>query len=34
MYVGGCLEMATSLRQEDLREVVEGHGVEPTIIYH
>ena len=23
--------MATSLRQEDLREVVEGHGVEPTI---
>ena len=24
-------EVASSLRQEDLREVVEGHGVEPTI---
>jgi hypothetical protein len=24
-------QVATSLRQEDLREVVEGHGVEPTI---
>ena len=23
--------MASNLRQEDLREVVEGHGVEPTI---
>ena len=24
-------EVATSLRQEDLREVVEGHGLQPTI---
>ena len=32
MYVGGHLRSGfTSLRQEDLREVVEGHGLQPTI---
>ena len=29
--LAAAYEVATSLRQEDLREVVEGHGLQPTI---